>query len=114
MAQETTAPLELWSARTAASSLGPAWFGNIAEIVQKEFPALTIISVLDCGEAPGNALAALRHGITCIYISAPSSVVDKIKAIALQTKADIRIRRPSMPDLMDYSDPSDILQAYFS
>lgn len=114
MAQETTASLELWSARSAVGSLGPAWFGNITEIVQKEFPALTIIGVLDCGDAPGNALAALRHGITCIYFSAPPAVTEKIKAIARHTKADVRIRRPSMPDLMDFSDPSDILQRHFS
>jgi hypothetical protein len=116
MALESTAAisLELWSARSAAGSLGPAWFGNITNIVQKEFPDLAIIGVLDCGDAPGNALAALRHGIACIYISAPSAVADKIRAIALHTKADVRTRRPSMPDLMDYSDPSDILQAHFS
>jgi hypothetical protein len=68
--------LELWSARSAAGSLGPGWFGNIAEIVQIEFPDLAIICVLDCG--------------------------------------DVRTRRPSMLDLMDYSDPSDILPAHFS
>lgn len=106
--------LELWSARSAAGSLGPGWFGNIAEIVQIEFPDLAIICVLDCGDAPGNALAALRHEINCIYISAPSAVADKIRAIALKTKADVRTRRPSMLDLMDYSDPSDILPAHFS
>ncbi|NKB22435.1 MAG: hypothetical protein GKS01_18265 [Alphaproteobacteria bacterium] len=106
--------LELWSARSAAGSLGPAWFGNIIDIVRKEFPDITIIGVLDCGDAPGNALAALRHGISCIYISAPSAVADKIRAIALHTKADVRTRRPTMPDLMDYSDPSDFLQAHFS
>jgi hypothetical protein len=111
---KTPVSLELWSARHAAASLGPAWFGNIGTIISKEFPDLAIVCVLDCGDAPGNALAALRHGITCIYISAPSAVADKIRAIALHTNADVRTRRPSMPDLMDYSDPSDILQAHFS
>ncbi len=106
--------LELWSARGAAASLGPAWFGNLIEIVQNEFPDLAIVGILDCGDAPGNALAALRHGIACIYISAPPPVADKIRAIGLQTRAEVRTRRPSMPDLMDYSDPSDFLQAHFS
>lgn len=106
--------LELWSAKSAAGSLGPAWFGNIIDLVQGEFPELKITGVLDCGDAPGNALAALRHGIDCIHVAARPVVLAKITAIAQQTKADVRTRRPAMPDLMDHPDPVEFFRNHFS
>jgi len=101
--------LELWSAQNGASSLGPAWFYEIVNIVQKEFPDLVIVGVLDCGDSVGSALAALRQGITCIYISERPAVVSKIRAIAKYTRAEVRTKRPVMPNLMDYPDPLKIL-----
>ncbi len=105
--------LELWSARNGAGSLGPAWFNEIVNIVQKEFPTLGIVGILDCGDAVGSALAALRQGITCIYISERPVVVSKIRAIAKFTHAEVRTKRPMMPNLMDYPDPLVYLQTYF-
>lgn len=106
--------LELWSEKNGASSLGPAWFGEIINIVQKEFPDLVIVGVLDCGDAVGSALAALRQGITCIYISERPAVVSKIRAIAKYTRAEVRTKRPVMPNLIDRQDPLEVLQAHFS
>ena len=106
--------LELWSEKNGASSLGPAWFGEIINIVQKEFPDLVIVGVLDCGDAVGGALASLRQGITCIYISERPAVVSKIRAIAKYTRAEVRTKRPVMPNLIDRQDPLEVLQAHFS
>ena len=106
--------LELWSAKNGASSLGPAWFGEIINIVQKEFPDLSIVGVLDCGDAAGSALAALRQGNLCIYISERPVIVSKIRAIAKFTRAEVRTRRPMMPNLMDHPDPLEILKTHFS
>ena len=106
--------LELWSAKNGASSLGPAWFGEIVNIVQKEFPDLAIVGVLDCGDAVGSALAALRQGNLCIYISERPAVVSKIRAIAKYTRAEVRTKRPVMPNLIDRQDPLEVLQAHFS
>lgn len=105
--------LELWSARNGAGSLGPAWFGEIVNIVEKEFPDLAILGVLDCGDAVGRALAAFRQGITCIYISERPAVVSKIRAIAKFTHAEVRTKRPMMPNLIDYSDPLEFLRSHF-
>ena len=106
--------LELWSAKNGACSLGSAWFSEIINIVQKEFPDLAIVGVLDCGDAVGSALAALRQGITCIYISERPVVVSKIRAIAKYTRAEVRTKRPMMPNLMDHPDPLEILETHFS
>ncbi|MBK18706.1 MAG: hypothetical protein CMM52_07700 [Rhodospirillaceae bacterium] len=106
--------LELWSARHGAGSLGPAWFDNIVRIIRSEYPDLNIVGVLDCGDAAGNALAALRQGVGCIYVSLKPTVTEKIKAIAGQSNGDVRTRRPKMPDLMEYENPGEMLQAHFS
>ena len=109
----TNVVVELWSAPSASSSLGPAWFLNIINVVEREFSELAITGVLDCGDARGDALAALRQGASDIYISAPLAVVGKIRAIAFHTKACVRTHRPSMFDLMDHPDPSEILKSHF-
>jgi len=106
--------LELWSAKNGADTLGPAWFSEIINIVHKEFPNLAIVGVLDCGNAVGSALAALRQGITCICISERPVVVSKVRAIAKYTHAEVRTKRPIMHNLMDHRDPLVILQTYFS
>jgi hypothetical protein len=106
--------LELWSAKNGASSLGPAWFDEIVNIVQKEFPDLVIVGVVDCGDAVGSALAALRHGITCICISERPAVVAKIRSIAKYTRAEVRTKRPAMPDLMEHPEPLELLHTHFS
>ncbi|MEE8332619.1 MAG: hypothetical protein V3R85_02130, partial [Alphaproteobacteria bacterium] len=57
------ASLEIRSPPGAAGSMGPAWVAALIGEVATEFPEIEISGVLDCGAAPGHALAALRHGI---------------------------------------------------
>jgi len=111
---KTNLVIELWSDKNGAASLGPAWFKGIIDIVKKDFPELKIIGVLDCGEAAGHALAALRQGISCIHTSTRPSVVIKIKMIADKVHAEVRTRRPRMLNLIEQRDPCTSLQKFLS
>jgi hypothetical protein len=53
-------PVTLASAPGAGGYAGPAWFGGVIAAARAEYPAVEIAALLDCGEAAGAALAALR------------------------------------------------------
>lgn len=60
IAAELGVPLTLASAPGAGGYAGPAWFGGVIAAVRTEYPAVELAALLDCGEAAGAALAALR------------------------------------------------------
>jgi DNA-binding transcriptional LysR family regulator len=74
--------VRLVSAPGAASYAGAAWFAEVIAAVRAEYPATAIEAVLDCGDAPGHALAALRAGVETIRFTGPRRVRDKIAALA--------------------------------
>jgi len=74
--------VRLTSAPGAASHGGAAWFAEIVAAIRAEFPNVAIDAVLDCGDAPGHATAALRAGVTSIRFTGPRSVRDKLAALA--------------------------------
>jgi fructose/tagatose bisphosphate aldolase len=74
--------VRLASAPGAASHAGAAWFAEIAALVKAEYPDVPIDATLDCGDAPGHAMAALRAGVTSIRFTGPRRVREKIAAIA--------------------------------
>jgi len=85
-AVECGTSLTLLSAPAAAGSAGPAWFAALVRAVRAEFPGLTLVAILDCGTAPGFALAALREGgIDAVRLIASEAVLAKVAAIAQQS-----------------------------
>ncbi len=87
-AAEANCGVTLLSAPGAAASGGPAWFAALVRGVRDEFPALPLTAILDCGGAPGFALAALREGgIDAVRLIATEGVLAKVAAIAEQSGA---------------------------
>lgn len=84
--------ITLISAPGAAASGGPGWFMALVECAARDYPDLKIDSVLDCGDRPGDALAALRAGWKTIVYTGPASA--KIDDIAAQCDATVLRRRP--------------------
>jgi len=75
-------PITLVSAPNAAASMGPAWFRNIVRDVERTYPGLDVEAVLDCGDAAGYVLAALRAGVKMVLFSGKPSAATKLKDIA--------------------------------
>ena len=57
------APVTLASAAGAALQAGPGWFKAMIDQASEACPQIAVTAILDCGDAPGAALAALRAGI---------------------------------------------------
>lgn len=74
--------IRLCSAPGAVSYGGAAWFAEIVAAIRAEFPDVAVDAVLDCGDAPGHAMAALRSGIKAIRVTGPRRVRDKLEALA--------------------------------
>ena len=73
--------VRLISAPGAVSYGGAAWFAEIIALVRAEFADVAIDATLDCGDAPGHAMAALRAGVTSIRFTGPRRVRDKLAAL---------------------------------
>ncbi len=75
----------------AASFYGAGYLGALQERAEREFPDVPFTLIVDCGDAPGYALACLRAGVKRISMSAPN---DKIADIARQMGAEL-VKRPT-------------------
>ena len=98
-AENLCAEITLISAPDAAASVGPGWFDAVVTLATSRFPAAKYIAILDCGNAPGDALAALRHGIKFIrYCGAKQAAITEI---AKKYGANVVQTRPKSLDLSD-------------
>ena len=75
----------------AASFYGAGYLAALQERARKEFPDVAFTLVVDCGDAPGHALACLRAGVKTISMRCSN---DKIAEIARQMGAEL-VRRPT-------------------
>ena len=89
--------LVLLSAPNAAANVGPGWFDAVVAAARASYPGVAATGVLDCGDAPGDALAALRHGIKAIRYDGSSR--RKMEEIAQQYGARVFRDRPQSLDL---------------
>ena len=75
----------------AAAFYGAGYLAALQERARREFPDVAFTLVVDCGDAPGYALACLRAGVKLISMDPPN---DKIADIARQMGAEL-VRRPT-------------------
>lgn len=87
----------LLSARDAAASVGPGWFDAVVTLAKNQYPQTHCDAILDCGDAPGDAMAALRHGVTHIRYNGTRQTA--IADIARQYGAAVLPDRPPALDL---------------
>ncbi len=82
-------PVTLWSGPGAAGYAGPEWFRQLVAAATAEHPTIRVTAVLDCGAAPGYALAALRAGLKAIRIEADPAVGKRLAELAADYGAEI-------------------------
>jgi hypothetical protein len=75
----------------AASFYGAGYLAALEQRAREEFPDVAFTLVVDCGDAPGHALACLRAGARCISMRVPD---ERIADIARQMGAEL-VRRPT-------------------
>jgi hypothetical protein len=89
----------LLSATGAAGYAGPSWFRAVVDEARATHPDVEVTAVLDCGDMPGHALAALRDGVAAIRFSGDTAA--KIADIAAQYGALVIAERPEALDLAE-------------
>ena len=75
----------------AAAFYGAGYLAALQDRAREEFPDVAFTLVVDCGDAPGYALACLRAGVKTISMNPMN---DKIADIARQMGAEL-VRRPT-------------------
>ncbi len=103
-AAELDVPVTLLSPPHGAGYLGAGYFLSLIEQATAKHPDAEASWILDCGDAPGLALGALRLGCTTIRFTGPPAVGKKIADIAAQTGAAIDNRKYQVLDLLATDD----------
>ncbi|MBV1798001.1 hypothetical protein [Siccirubricoccus sp. G192] len=94
----------LLSAPGAAGSLGAPWFLAMIADAATAQPGVPHRAALDCGDAPGQALAALRAGARLLILDPACPGFAAVAAAAAETGAKVWPARPASLDL-GRSDP---------
>ncbi len=87
-------PVVLVSTPDAAATLGVGFFWALVEEARAAYPALRVDAVMDCGDAPGYALAALRMGFRTIVLRGDPRARARVAAIARAMGARLLARPP--------------------
>jgi fructose/tagatose bisphosphate aldolase len=85
-----TSPI-LVTSEDAAAFYGAGYLAALQQRARREFADIDFTLIVDCGDAPGWALACLRAGVKVISMN---PIDDKIADIARQMGAEL-VRRPT-------------------
>ncbi len=94
-------PVTLLSAPGAAGFAGCLWWRQVATAAQKANPATESIDILDCADASGMALAALRSGLCRLVLWPRSPGWNAVAAIANRQGGFVLTRAPPALDLRE-------------
>ncbi len=90
----------LLSAPGAAGSLGAAWFLALVRGAAERAPRRAAHrAALDCGDAPGHALAALRAGARLLILDPAIPAFAAVESAAAEVGAELWTARPPALDL---------------
>jgi hypothetical protein len=81
-AAEAGIEIRLASPVGAAGFLGVGYFQTLVALARQAVPQATATALLDCGESPGLALAALRAGMEAVRVTTTAEIVEKLRDIA--------------------------------
>ena len=94
-------PVTLLSAAGAALYAGCGWWRALIERASAEFPAVPIDDMLDCGDAPGLALGALRIGQKRIVLDPSVPGFAAVAEIASSQGGEVLTARPPSIDMAE-------------
>ena len=78
----------------AAAYLGVGFFWAVVEAARAEVPGVALEAVMDCGDDPGWALAALRTGFKSVVLGGNRRARARVAAIARAMGARLLLRPP--------------------
>ncbi len=93
------APVTLLSGTGAALYAGCGWWRALITRARTEHPDISIDDILDCADAPGLALGALRIGQRRIVLNPASPGWSSVAAIAQSLGGEVLTSRPPCIDM---------------
>ena len=96
-------PVTLLSARGAALHAGCLWWRELIAAARAAHPATPAHDVLDCADAPGAAMAALRAGQLLLVLDAACPGFTAVRGAAATLGAHVL---PAAPPALDLADPA--------
>ncbi len=93
--------LLLLSAPAAACFLGPGWWAALTTALRPPMQAVGAIEMLDCGDAAGRAMEALRIGLRRLILSPDCPQHRAVLARAAALGATLAAHRPEALDLAE-------------
>jgi hypothetical protein len=96
----------------AAAYLGATVFRDMVARAAESQPDARYRAVLDCGDEPGLALGALRHGIKGVRINNGPELSEKLADIATQRGAFVYTEQGDELDLYGMNNPGDACRAW--
>ena len=94
-------PLTLLSGEAAALYAGCGWWRALVAAARAEFPLVPIEDLLDCADASGQALAALRIGLRQLILWPDAPGRQRVAAIVAGFGGVLLAERPAALDLGD-------------
>jgi len=94
-------PVTLLSAKGAALYAGCAWWRALVEQARAAHPGIPIDDILDCADAPGYALGALRIGQRRIVLDAAAAGWSAVAAVAASQGGEVLTSRPPALDMAE-------------
>jgi len=94
-------PVTLLSARGAAAYAGCGWWRALVAATLADAPGVDVCDILDCADAPGYAMAALRVGQRTLILDAACPAFAAVAAAAATLGARVLAERPEALDLAD-------------
>ncbi len=112
VAEELQLHVTLISPPNAAATLGATVFRDIISKAAEEHPNAKFDSVLDCGNEPGMAMCAFRHGIKGVRISNGPEMSEKLSEIASQSGGLVYNKQGDELDLHAIKKPADACRTW--
>jgi hypothetical protein len=94
-------PVTLLSGRGAAVYGGVGWWRALVEAARRAYPNTHGGDILDCADAPGAAMAALRCGQAALVLDPTCPAFAAVAAAASARGAAVLAARPASLDLAD-------------
>lgn len=98
----------------AAAFMGAGYFQAMVARAGSEFPRVSVTAMLDCADAPGLVLAALRQGLAAIRFTGPEAVAATLAEIAAEQGATLLCGELESLDLLEAAKPEAALRAWLA
>jgi len=103
--EAASAAVTLLSPAGASAYWGPLFFQAMIRLAAEAHPGAVFEAILDCGDRPGDVLAALRQGVKTLAFHGEGPVRDRLAAIAAATQGRVSDRPSADLDCAQAADP---------